>query len=850
MQAHALTPRLCAALEQYASPKEQNAGPQPAFPFLTLLISGGHTLLLHSTGIANHRILANTDDIAIGDCLDKCARSILPQALLDSSTDVSYGRLLESFAFPIPGPHAYDETALSRGRGSRASQSPYGWQLPVPLLATRGGQKSKSMQFSYTGLVTSATRVAENGWVDGRLGKEPRKVPMPEQEARCLAREVMRIAFEHLASRVALQTEREHMAHEIMPTTPISNTLVVSGGVAANQYLRHVFKSQPSLSHLNVIIPPIHLCTDNAAMIAWAAHEMFPILHPRMDKGLGKHHLWNPTQGQLEMDVLRKWSLENILHPEKESNARETIGDAATVIGTKPCASPEGGDTNLVKQESNESAESVHEPLLGNIPTPIFSKMENAISASFGSLNESPLQSSDEVVSFLQQMQDDQSSRRTTDSLHRLSLDRSTPKPEKVLDSQLEPSTRMDDIHEELRPDPLDVIHDYRGFWERYTLPDDGKEVDDDLLQRRSSLVARYRSVDHRSDSGPTTPAKLLVLTQPELVRALNTDTLKRWLSALVRVTHPTLIIRRRVHMKRFSNVIDRLELASWVLHLERDLTVQKEAEGPVMGPTLNTECDEDCIVKDVWLGALHCLESTNLSRLRGLKLLEKRKVYDLEDVKTKVINWLRKEGWNVDGTRIDTMDSGVPPIPNALSTDLVALTGKLHSGIGERRQRPSSSVTDQFRAPCETRPLSVLLSEIGEWNRQHPSSENERHTKFKRLLASASSSQRDDGYGHFKPSIEDSFRRGVQHRRQWLSFMPSKRAGEAEDQYAANEPVSHDFTVYENKSQMETKDSEVGWAWSRRYLHPARKGARRTPKKLGDYEGVTDGGWSISGMF
>lgn len=434
MQAHALTPRLCSALEQYAALKEQTVGPQPAFPFLTLLISGGHTLLLQSTGVAHHRILANTDDIAIGDCLDKCARSILPQSLLDSSTDVSYGRLLESFAFPIPGPHTYDETPLSCDRGSRAFQSPYGWQLPVPLLATRGGQKSKSMQFSYTGLVTSATRVAENGWVDGKLGKEPRKVPMPEQEARYLAREVMRIAFEHLASRVSLQIQREHMAREIMPTTPISNALVIAGGVAANQYLRHVFRSQPSLSHIDIIIPPIDLCTDNAAMIAWAAHEMFPILHPQLAASMSEapRRQWSQTHGQLEMDVLRKWSLENILRPEKETNARDAIGDAATVVGRKPDALTESSNKSLVEQESNEfkiryaeknefknrhieSYEEVLTPSFDITPTPISSKMETGMSASCGTSNECLLHSSDDVVSFLQKIQANQISRHTMD---------------------------------------------------------------------------------------------------------------------------------------------------------------------------------------------------------------------------------------------------------------------------------------------------------------------------------------------------------------------------------------------------------------------------------------------------
>jgi tRNA A37 threonylcarbamoyltransferase TsaD len=432
MQAHALTPRLCSAMSQLVTPAEVHAsgwpGPEPAFPFLTLLVSGGHTLLLHSTGVANHRILASTNDIAIGDCLDKCARSILPQAVLDSSKDVSYGRLLESFAFPISGKDAYNETPLGRSRGSGSSQSPYGWQLPVPLLATRGGQKSKSMEFSFTGLATYAIRVATNGWVNGKLGTESRTSPMHEEEARFLAREVMRIAFEHLASRVTIYLQRERTAHNIMPTTPISTSLVISGGVAANQYLRHVFESRLSMEQLNIVIPPIDMCTDNAAMIAWTAHEMFPILFPQTvaeklgrPGATGKHILQNiRSQDQLQMDVLRKWSLENIQHPEKESSVQDAIGDAATAgaVGKPADAKAQNcivGSRRLESKRQDLSESKIGQALLtGSVDLTADNSMNISPAkeimiketANCGEPSENILHSSDDVMNLLRQVQE------------------------------------------------------------------------------------------------------------------------------------------------------------------------------------------------------------------------------------------------------------------------------------------------------------------------------------------------------------------------------------------------------------------------------------------------------------
>lgn len=82
MQAHALTSRLLTT-----SPDRRRTV-QIAFPFLTLLVSGGHTMLVHSKSLCDHEILANTTDMAIGDMLDKCGRDVLPESIRRGAEDV------------------------------------------------------------------------------------------------------------------------------------------------------------------------------------------------------------------------------------------------------------------------------------------------------------------------------------------------------------------------------------------------------------------------------------------------------------------------------------------------------------------------------------------------------------------------------------------------------------------------------------------------------------------------------------------------------------------------------------------------------------------------------------------
>lgn len=273
MQAHALTPRLVSALSR-SSPN-----PAPAFPFLSLLVSGGHTLLVHSRELADHAILATTTDIAIGDCIDKIARLVLRPDVLKEGGDIMYGSHLERFAFPN-GSADYEYTApTTRAQEIARKATRWGWSLVPPLAETRSGSRNKAMEFTFSGLGSAVKRICE--------GKEE----MDDEERRELARESMRLAFEHLASRVgwALRNLKQQGSGV--------RTLVVSGGVASNAFLRTVlgsFLTARGFQDVKLTFPPVELCTDNAAMIAWTGMEMYE----------------NGWVSDLTCRALRKWSID------------------------------------------------------------------------------------------------------------------------------------------------------------------------------------------------------------------------------------------------------------------------------------------------------------------------------------------------------------------------------------------------------------------------------------------------------------------------------------------------------------------------------------------------------------
>lgn len=356
MQAHALTPRLVSALELENDRDKQGDGKKevqqrqqeevgkgrgtdgeggendPAFPFLSLLVSGGHTLLVHSRSLTEHAILAQAMNIAIGDMLDKCARVVLPVEWLSSSSsssppspgsteNVMYGALLEKFVFPDAAKgtnHDFDFDYEYTPPARRADEilpfdsdsGPHGgWSLTPPLSGTT------AMAYDFAGFNSQVQRAVED------------KPDMGIEERRLLGRHAMRLAFEHLVSRVLFALKSNSSNNNNNDNTIAKrnntsnddddddadnmnekneeekeeeeeiNTIVVSGGVASNRYLMHILRSMLAargFGHLRVVAPPPALCTDNAAMVAWAGVEMY-------EAG------WRS-----EMDILamRKWPLD------------------------------------------------------------------------------------------------------------------------------------------------------------------------------------------------------------------------------------------------------------------------------------------------------------------------------------------------------------------------------------------------------------------------------------------------------------------------------------------------------------------------------------------------------------
>ncbi|UKZ62927.1 uncharacterized protein TrAtP1_004158 [Trichoderma atroviride] len=268
--------------------------PSPSFPFLSLLVSGGHTQLILSSSLTAHQILATTADVAIGNLLDQTARVILPPAILRSSPDVSYGRVMEAFAFP-PGQdtvadyEAFFKPALSRQEEIEHVASGYGWAIALPF------RNSRKLAYSFSSIYTQVHSIvaaieASHGANSNSSINDSSSSSSPDEDVdkisldqrRALARHTLRASFQHLVSRLILALQDHpslrQSASASASTSSTIDTLVVAGGVASNRFLMHVLRTTLAargFPHMQIVAPPPALCTDNAAMIAWAGMEMF-----------------------------------------------------------------------------------------------------------------------------------------------------------------------------------------------------------------------------------------------------------------------------------------------------------------------------------------------------------------------------------------------------------------------------------------------------------------------------------------------------------------------------------------------------------------------------------------------
>ena len=199
LEGHGLSPRL--------------ADPGLAFPYLLLLVSGGHCQLLLVEGVGAYRRLATTIDDAAGEAFDKTAK-------------------LLGLGFP-GGPAV--EKAAARG-------NPRAVPLPRPLVG------SAEPHFSFAGLKSAVARVV------GQYSAEDLAASFQQAVVDCLL-------------------DRTRRALQSVDAT----ALVVAGGVAANASVRGALEALAGEHGKRFVAPPLWLCTDNAAMIAWAGAERFAL---------------------------------------------------------------------------------------------------------------------------------------------------------------------------------------------------------------------------------------------------------------------------------------------------------------------------------------------------------------------------------------------------------------------------------------------------------------------------------------------------------------------------------------------------------------------------------------------
>ena len=212
LEAHALTVRLTGGAD----------GGTVAFPYLLLLVSGGHCQLLVVEGLGQYRRLGTTVDDALGEAFDKMAKML---------------------GLGYPGGPAIEARAVP-GDAMR-------FDLPRPMRGREG------CHFSFSGLKTKVRQTIE-GLPEG---------PLQDQDIDDLCASFQRAAADVLIDRC------QHALQEFERICPTGGPLVAAGGVAANTYLNGRLKEFTESHGIDLIAPPPALCTDNGAMIAWAGIE-------------------------------------------------------------------------------------------------------------------------------------------------------------------------------------------------------------------------------------------------------------------------------------------------------------------------------------------------------------------------------------------------------------------------------------------------------------------------------------------------------------------------------------------------------------------------------------------------
>lgn len=240
IEAHVLTPRL---------PSAHTQGDQHlSFPYLAMLVSGGHCQCISVEETGYYRRLGGTIDDAAGEAFDKVAKML---------------------GLGWPGGPALEKLAAEGNDGAYA--------LPRPLKGRDG------CDFSFSGLKTAVSRLIDPHG----------KGALPRRFAADIAASFQR----------AVADIMEDRAEHALALAPDTTALVVAGGVAANGTIRQRLEHVAARHHIPFLAPPLRLCTDNAVMVGWAALERLAqgeipndiALAPRPRWPLSERHPYRPS---------------------------------------------------------------------------------------------------------------------------------------------------------------------------------------------------------------------------------------------------------------------------------------------------------------------------------------------------------------------------------------------------------------------------------------------------------------------------------------------------------------------------------------------------------------------------
>lgn len=218
LEAHALTARLTSDVK---------------FPYLLLLISGGHCQILLALGVGKYQKIGQTLDDALGEAFDKVAQML---------------------GLPYPGGPAIEKTALTGDENK--------YKFPQPLV----NDKEHLCNFSFSGLKTAVRRLIEE-ITDSKYNHFSSNSKLTKEQIADICASFQKTVAEILISRL------KNSLQLITKTEIKIGQLIIAGGVSANQYLYQKISDFGAKNSLQTISPPISLCTDNAAMVAWAGVE-------------------------------------------------------------------------------------------------------------------------------------------------------------------------------------------------------------------------------------------------------------------------------------------------------------------------------------------------------------------------------------------------------------------------------------------------------------------------------------------------------------------------------------------------------------------------------------------------